>query len=146
MKRCVFLYIAIGICLTGCTQYEKSNEMKITPTLTTNAEVKQVSIKEMPFTIEENTEKGYLLKKEVVIAEEIATAVEILENANWEVRSSSMANPPDFRIKLDSFNYAIWVTPFGDRLEIIVEGELKYVKLPSTESEILYEIITGESL
>jgi len=146
MKRYLLLYITIGIFLTGCTEYEKENESKITPTLTTTVEAEQLSIKEMPFTVEENSDKGYQLKKEVEIADEIATTVEILENANWENRAGIMASPPDYRFQLDSFNYAIWVTPFGDRLEIIIQGESKYVKLPSEESEVLFEIITGEQL
>jgi hypothetical protein len=38
------------------------------------------------------------------------------------------------------------VTPNRDRLEIIAEGQSKFIKLPIKESEILYKIITGKEL
>ena len=56
-----------------------------------------------------------------------------------------MALPPEYRFSLGSINYAIWVTPNGDRLEIIAEGQEKYIKLPIKDSEILYKIITKKN-
>lgn len=57
-----------------------------------------------------------------------------------------MLLPPEYRFTLDSIPYGVWLLPNGDRLEIVAQGQAKYVKLLQKESEVLYEILIGKEL
>ena len=143
MKKRLFLLFCIGISLVGCNQEETIKVPKEIQAEATQTE----HIEEKPFTVEERKSEGYKIIKEVVKSDEIKTVIEIIENADWEENiEMEMALPPEYRFSMGSFSYAIWVTPNRDRLEIIVEGQGKYIKLPIKDSEILYEIITGKEL
>ena len=110
--------------MVGCNQEEKIKEPKEIQAETTQ------TIEEKPFTVEERQSEGYKSLKEVVKSDEIKTVVEIIENAEWEENIKvEMAFPPEYRFKLGSINYAIWVTPYKDRLEIIPDGQ-KVIQLP----------------
>jgi len=141
MKKRLLLLFCIGVNLTGCVQ-----EKTITAPKEIQAETPQTEHSdEKAFTVEERQSEGYLDLKEVVKSDEIKTVIQILENAEWqEGIKVEMALPPEYRFSLGSINYAIWVTPTKDRLEIIAEGQSKYIKLPTKDSEILYKIITGK--
>ncbi|QFG00333.1 hypothetical protein PB01_16795 [Psychrobacillus glaciei] len=142
MKR-LFLLFCIGISLVGCNQEETIKAPKEIQAETLQTE----HIEEKSFTVEERQSEGYKSIKEVVKYDEIRTVVEIIENAEWEENIKvEMALPPEYRFKLGSINYAIWVTPYKDRLEIIPGGQSRYIKLPIEDSEILYKIITGKEL
>ncbi|GKV54490.1 hypothetical protein NCCP2222_04370 [Sporosarcina sp. NCCP-2222] len=142
IKRIVaFTLFMVLLCvLVGCHQEERIKASK--------AETQQTEqIKIRPFTVEERQSEGYKSLKEVVTSDEIETVVEIFENAEWKEHIEvDMALPPEYRFTLGSINYAIWVTPNRDRLEIIAEGQAKYIKLPVKESEDLFNIITGKEL
>jgi len=143
MKKRLFLLFCIGISLVGCNQEETIKTQKEEQAETTQTEL----IEEKPFTVEERQSEGYKIIKEVVKFDEIVTVVDIFKNAEWEENIKvNMALPPEYRFSLGSINYAIWVTPNRDRLEIIAEGQSKYIKLPIKDSEILYKIITGKEL
>ena len=145
MKRIVTFTLFIVLCfaLVGCNQEETIKAPKEIQTATPQTE----HIEKKPFTVEERQSEGYKSIKEVVKSDEIETVVEIIENADWEENIQvEMAFPPEYRFNLGSINYAIWVTPNRDRLEIIAEGLAKYIKLPIKDSEILYKIITGKDL
>lgn len=104
-------------------------------------------IEEKPFTVKESQREGDQSTKEVVDSNEIKIVTEMIEDAEWEENIEvDMVYPPDYRFRLDSISYAIWVTPNRDGLEIIAEGQSKYIKLPVQDSEILYEIMTGKEL
>ncbi|WP_339250320.1 hypothetical protein NSQ43_11490 [Sporosarcina sp. FSL W8-0480] len=145
MKRIATFTFFVVLCfaLIGCNQ-EKS--LKASKEI--EAETPQNKHIEMkPFTVEERQSEGYKSIKEVVKSHEIETVVEIIENAGWEENIEvEMAFPPEYRFSLGSINYAIWVTPNRDRLEIIAEGQAKYIKMPIKDSEILFKIITGKGL
>ncbi|GAE36656.1 hypothetical protein [Halalkalibacter akibai] len=97
-------------------------------------------------TVEERTDVGYKTVK-VLDNAEMKTVEEILENAKWEENVFvSMTTPPEYRFRINSSNYSVWVTPNGDKLEIVIEGEAKYIKLPEKVSDTLFELITGEKL
>ena len=147
MKRIVTFTLFIVFCfaLVGCNQEERIKAPKEIQAETPQAE----HLERRPFTVEERQGEEYEYKsiKEVVRSDEIETVVEIIENAEWEENIKvDMAFPPEYRFSLGSITYAIWVTPNGDRLEIIAEGQAKYIKLPIKDSEILYKIITGNEL
>ena len=83
----------------------------------------------------------------MILIDEIKTVIYILESAPWEENIEvSMEGEPDYRFTLNSISYAIWITPNGDRLEIIAEGEAKYTKLPLEDSKGLYKLLTGSEL
>lgn len=97
--------------------------------------------------MEERTSGGYTTIKVVDNTDELITIAEILKNAQWEENIEvQMELPPEYRFRLNSSNYAIWLTPNGDRVEIIIEGQAKYIKLPQKESEMLFKITTGNEL
>lgn len=134
MKKLFSFFVVISFALVGCNQEDTIKEPQ---------EIQA----ETPFTVEERQSEGYKIIKEVVKSDEIKTVVEILENAEWQENIEvTMTLPPEYRFSLSSINYAIWVTPISDRLEIIAEGLGKYIKLPIKDSEILYKIITGKEL
>ena len=136
------LFIVLCFALAGCNQEETIKAPK-----ETQAEKPQTEpIENKPFTVEERQSEGYKSIKEVVKSDEIETVVEIIENAEWEENIKVDIAPPEYRFSLGSINYAIWVTPNKDRLEIIAEGQAKYIKMPIKDSEILYKIITGKEL
>lgn len=139
MKKRFFLLCCIGISLVGCNH----KDTKEIPTETIQVE----HIEEKRFTVEERQSEGYKSLKEVVKSDEVDTVIKIIKNAEWQENvKAEMAGAPDYRFRLGSFNYDIWVTPNRDRLEIIPQGQAKYIKLPIKDSEILYTIITGKEL
>lgn len=145
MKRIVTFTLFTVFCFTlvGCNQEEAIKAPKEIKADTPQTE----HIEKKPFGVEKRQSEGYKSIKEVVKSDEIESVVKIIENAEWEENIKvDMALPPEYRFSLGSINYAIWVTPNGDRLEIIVEGQAKYIKLPIKDSEILYTIITGKEL
>jgi hypothetical protein len=128
--------------LFGCNNSGTSND-----DLDENKEtVQKSSVVELKtVTVEELTEEGYETIKVVEDTGELKSIGDILENAVWEENIEvSMATPPEYRFRLNSSNYAIWVTPNGDRLEIVIEGEAKYIKMPENKSETLLKLITGD--
>lgn len=97
--------------------------------------------------MEQRTDEGYKTIKVLDSKDELKSVEKILENADWEENIEvSMALPPEYRFSLNSSNYAIWVTPNGDRLEIVIEGEEKYINLREKESDALFELITENKL
>ncbi|WP_088103078.1 hypothetical protein [Halalkalibacter urbisdiaboli] len=136
--------LLIGVVtLAGCSASYIDNDQLVEAKETvqeTNMEVKLI-------TVEERTDEGYKIVKVIDNAGEMKTVEEILENANWEENVFvSMATPPEYRFRINPSNYAVWVTPNGDKLEIVIEGEAKYIKLPEKVSETLFELITGDKL
>lgn len=103
---------------------------------------------EKSFQVEENQgEEEYKVIQEVVKSDEIESTITIIENAKWEENTEvSMPLPPEYRFTLESVKYGVWVSPHGDKLELVAEGQAKYVKLSRKESEALYEIMTGKEL
>lgn len=140
-KVYVLLFVlSLSILLVGCNSSNANNsKAKETPSAD---DVKTLS--EKSFVVEKRQgEEEYQVIKEVVKSDEIETAMKIIDNAKWEENTEvSMPLPPEYSFILDSIKYGIWVTPNGDRLEIVAEGQAKYVKLPLKESETLHEIIT----
>lgn len=70
-----------------------------------------------------------------------------MENANWEEKVKvERKQPPKYRFRFNQSNYAVWVTPNKNKLEILVEGESKFIQLPQKESETIFKIIMGNKL
>lgn len=112
-----------------------------------DSEERQAANQVSSVVVEERQNDEYILIKEIILLEEIKTVIELLENTKWEENIKvTMAGEPDYRFTLDSINYAIWITPNGNRLEVIPEGQAKYTKLPIEDSIILFKILTGREL
>jgi hypothetical protein len=86
---------------------------------------------------------NYKQLKKISDTETINKVVSVLRNADWENAKVKMSRPPDFKI---NNLYDIWISPQKNRLEVVIEGESKYVILSKEDSQVLYEIITGEKL
>ncbi|MFB6468692.1 hypothetical protein ACE38V_18165 [Cytobacillus sp. Hz8] len=88
----------------------------------------------------------YEVIKTVTDKEEISDIIQLAESTNWEhgQMQVSMARPADF--KINDTDYFLWITPSGDRFEVIKEAESKYGKLSKGKSEELYFLMTGERL
>lgn len=65
-----------------------------------------------------------------------------------------MSSPADYQfffhyinknIKSDALQHLIWISPNKDKLEV-VRGNDEYAQLTKENSELLFEIITGEKL
>ncbi|CEG25587.1 hypothetical protein [Bacillus sp. B-jedd] len=75
-------------------------------------------------------------------ASEIERIRGIFGGAEWEETTAKMDRAEaDFIL---NGKYSISVLPEDNSLEIFVEGENKYTKLPKEESEILYKILAGK--
>ncbi|WP_100407648.1 hypothetical protein [Bacillus solitudinis] len=89
-------------------------------------------------TVEKRTDEGSKTIKVLDNTVEFMLIEKKLGDTDWEEKIEvSMALPPEYRFSLNLSNYAIWVTPNGDRLEIVIEGEEKYINLPE-KSQMIY--------
>ncbi|GAE37725.1 hypothetical protein [Halalkalibacter akibai] len=144
-KNSFAIPLLIGlITLVGCSASDIENDQLVE----TKKTVQDTTITDdMLITVEERTDDGYKTVKVLENSFEMKKVEEILENANWEENVFvSMTTPPEYRLRINPSNYAVWVTPNGDRLEIVIEGEAKYIKLPEKVSETLFELITDDKL
>lgn len=89
---------------------------------------------------------NYIVIKTVTDKEEINDIIQLAESTNWEHGQIqvSMARPADF--KINDTDYFLWITPSGDRFEVVKEAESMYGKLSKGKSEELYFLMTGEKL
>ncbi|MFZ0576825.1 MAG: hypothetical protein WAM41_04880 [Psychrobacillus psychrotolerans] len=135
MKKIILLFSLLGVLLvsSGCV-----NEMigqKITVQNRTG---------------EENIFEDF---KEVTQKKQVETAIDIIENANWENAKVEMARYADYQFQFPSKNssedkiasYLLWISPNGENLEVITDSD-RYVKLTKSDSADLYKILTGEEL
>ncbi|MHA6253058.1 hypothetical protein [Oceanobacillus sp. CAU 1775] len=73
----------------------------------------------------------------------IQEIVEIFQEIKWETHTEYNMPEPDYKLATD---YHIWITPRGDRLEIININNSYYVRLSAKDSEELFELMTGKEL
>ncbi|HWL24701.1 MAG TPA: hypothetical protein VNR38_13290 [Ureibacillus sp.] len=138
MKKLLILLFGVGFCLVGCNQ--EQNKMQEVMAQNENIEVS-------PIIVYERLNEDFITLKEVIKPSDIKRAINIIENADWEENIKvEMDYPPNYRLKLGTITYGVWVTPNSDHLEIVPEGQSKYVKISDEESNILYEMITGKKL
>ena len=85
----------------------------------------------------------------------VSKAITILDEANWENAKVEMENPPHYKFNFNYANneiksnrviYALWISPNKDKIELVMQGESKYVQLTKEKSAELFEIITGSQL
>ncbi|MFC4323221.1 hypothetical protein [Litchfieldia salsa] len=144
-KNNLFITILIGmIALVGCSDSSTDNATQEEP----KESVQEYGVSELKLiTVEERTSEGYKTIKVIDNKDELKSVQKIVVDADWgKSIEVSMPKPPEYRFRLNSSNYAISKTPNGDRLEIVIEGEAKYIKMSENESETLFELITGNKL
>lgn len=93
--------------------------------------------------------------REVTDIDLVAKVTNILEKTNWANTEVRMLHPADYifhfeyideKIQSNSVIYALWISPNKDKIELVMQGEGKYVQLTKRKSAELFEIITGEKL
>ena len=98
-------------------------------------------------------ENKYEHFNEINDIEEVQKAKGILDKTSWENAAVSMAHLPHYKFQFVDTNkksngliYDLWISPNKDKVELVIEGESKYVQLNKEESAELFEIIVGKNL
>ncbi|RFU67493.1 hypothetical protein D0469_14680 [Peribacillus saganii] len=124
--------------VTGCSSGIENEEQKIVVQQRNN----------------DNNADKYQDFREITDSEQVQKAKKILDEAEWNNSKVNMSRPADYqfffhykneKIKADTIQHLIWISPNKDKLEV-VRGNDEYVQLTEDNSEILFEIITGEDL
>lgn len=85
---------------------------------------------------------------------QILKVKEILNEPKWVYAIRDTLQLPDYqfvfqpknpKIKAEAVLHRVWITPDKDRL-VIVRGENQYAQLTKEQSEVLFEILTGDKL
>lgn len=93
--------------------------------------------------------------KEINDNNEVLKIKNILDSIRWENAEVSMAYAPHFKFYFDDvnkediskgFKYDLWISPNKDKVELVIEGEGKYVQLSKRKSAQLFKAITGQKL
>ncbi|MBT2690822.1 hypothetical protein J7I93_22025 [Bacillus sp. ISL-47] len=141
MKLFKYLIVFIGIFsifIVGCSN-ESSNKLQ-------NEGNKILVEKRVG---EENKYEHY---KEITDDSTVRKAKDILKNISWENAEVSMAYPPHYKFHFVADNeqsgliYDLWISPNKDKVELVIEGEGKYVQLNKSKSAQLFETIIGVKL
>jgi hypothetical protein len=98
-------------------------------------------------------DENYVDFNEVTDEKKVRKAMEIVENADWKDVEVEMPRYFDYQFQFpfkssseDKIaSYLLWVNANDQKLEIVTDSN-KYVELTKQNSEILYEILTGEEL
>jgi hypothetical protein len=95
----------------------------------------------------------YKLYNEIKDSKEVQNAKDILNSIKWENAKVNMAHPPEYKFHFEDTNsktsgavYQLWISPNKDKIELVIDGESKYVQLSKEKSEELFKIITGKNL
>lgn len=75
----------------------------------------------------------------------------IIDGASWSKSVVSMSRQADYVVNLEYENgvtvrYLMWISPGGDRLELVEEESNVYVQLDNKESDKLYNLLTNSTL
>ncbi|MEN2467924.1 hypothetical protein [Ornithinibacillus sp. JPR2-1] len=130
MKKLVF-FVVLFLGLVGCSQKDIVNFEENTTLI-----------------VEERV--GDELTSDYVVINEIQDK-DIIQNINKKFRSAkwdtntdiSMEHEPDYKL---NDNCHIWITPEGNKLEIIIRNNNYYTLLSEEASSELLKIITNEDL
>lgn len=125
----IILYLIVFIFIAGC-----SKQVIVTFDVNSTLIVEQY---------DESTET-YNVINEISDKATVKKVIRILKNNKWEQNIDiEMARESDYRLHE---HYEIWITPFGEKLEIINRDLGIYVKLPKDDAAALFNMMTGEEL
>lgn len=97
----------------------------------------------------------YELYNEIKDSKEVQNVKDILNSIKWENAAVSMAHHADYTFhfedtskkqKSNGPSYSLWISPNKDKIELVIDGKVKYVQLDKEKSQKLFKIITGKSL
>ena len=80
---------------------------------------------------------------------------DILNSISYENSQVSMAYPPHYKFHFEDtaekqesngLIYDLWIGPDKGRIELVIEGESKYIHLDKAKSAELFKLITGKNL
>lgn len=140
LKNFKYLTVFIGIIsilLVGCSSEIETEEQYI-------AIQKRVG--------DENKYEDF---KEITDNEQVQKVKDILNDIDWENAKVNMVHPADYRfifqfknpkIEAKAVLYELWVSPNKDKVELVIDAEIKYVQLNTSKSAELFEILTGGKL
>lgn len=137
--KCLISFIGIfSLFISGCSK-ESSNEL--------HHEGNKILVEQR---VEEKNK--YEAYKEITDDSTVQKAKDILDSVSWENAKVSMVHPPHYKFYFRAENeqlkfiYHLWISPNKDKVELIIEGESKYVQLSKSKSAALFETITGVKL
>lgn len=93
--------------------------------------------------------------KEITANEQVQKVKDILNDIDWEKSKVNMTRPADFRfifqyknpeIEAKAASYELWISRNKDKVELVIDAEMKYIQLDTGKSAELIEIITGGKL
>jgi len=141
MKRLIVFMIAMGVVLVACgqdTTKENPNSTKV--------RVYSHSWDGNPVTVEQrNTEGDYEIIHEITDADDVEKLIEALGNAAWEENVKVDIGPPDYSFTWNNYEHSVWVNEGSDRLEFMINGQSNYGTLSGASSELVFEILTGQT-
>lgn len=149
LRKYIYFIICIGILsiiISGCS-IRGTNEVQI------NVQDKlQHSETKLKVQKRVGEEANYEEFKEINNQSTVQNVKHLLESIHWENAEVSMTHPPDFQINFSSnkgiavINYDLWISPNNEQIELVIQGEGKYVQLSKSKSGKLFETISGERL
>lgn len=86
----------------------------------------------------------YEVIKEIEDKETVQKVIGILKGVKWQTNMDvDMEHEPDYKL---NGHYHMWITPLGDRLEIIRVDDGGFGQLSKSDSAELFRLMTGEEL
>lgn len=138
LKFLAMLTVVVSMVLAGC-----SGEVRAVKDVWQTIEVQK--------RVGDEDSNNYEVLKVVSDMEQVNKVEKLLDDAAWENAEVSMVRRADYRFSFPNPEakvvlYELWVGPQKNIVELVINGEGRYVKLGINESAELFEILTGESL
>lgn len=141
------LVMLFTITVTGCSNQGKTKGSSFVINL--EIKIKETMIEVQQRIGEKNEYKGF---KEIEIEEQLKSVMDILNDTTWEAIQVEMSQPPHYKFSFKNKGsdeeietFLGWVTPNKDSLEV-VRDKGGYAKLTKSNSDGLFEILTGNKL
>lgn len=140
MKNFKYLIAFIGIVsilITGCSNPLKNEEQYI--------EVQKRL----------GDDANYEDFKEITNNNQVQQVKEIVGDIKWENAVVNMVRPADYRfvfqyknpeIEAKAVLYELWINQNSDKVELVIDAEMKYSQLDNKQSAELFELLTGEKI
>ena len=100
-------------------------------------------------------EANYEDFQEITNTDQVQQVKEIVGDINWENAVVNMVRPPDYRFMFQYKNpeleakavlYELWINQNSDKVELVIDAEMKYSQLDNKQSAELFELLTGEKI
>lgn len=144
MKKNIILFILVGLVLVGCNQnITNGNGVKSD---STKNKVYNDSWDGNPIVVkQEINDADAEIINEINDTSDVKKLIEELKNADWQENVEVDIRPPDYRFKWNMYKHSVWINEEYKRLELSIEGASNFGTLSKDSSEIVFEILTGET-